>query len=125
MNISIKTIANDQHRPGISGADWFWNGEGDLEVRVSKMSDWRFEMALALHEVAEALLCKYNGVLQSSVDDFDMEWELNNPNSKIEAGDQPDAPYRREHGFATAIERIFASEVGLDWKAYDQELESL
>lgn len=125
MNISIKVIPNDQHRPGISGADWYWDIDGVLQVRVSKMSDERFELALMVHEMVEALLCRHNGVLQATVDDYDLEFEAKNPDAKIEAGDQPDCPYAKEHSLATAAERIVAAELGVPWKAYDNELNKL
>lgn len=125
MDISIQVIPNDQHRPGITGADWFWDEAGNLHVKVSKLSDWRREIALGMHEAAEAILCKHNGVTQKSVDEFDAKWEKEHPAEKIAAGDQSDSPYRREHGFATAVERILASELGIDWNDYDEELNRL
>lgn len=125
MNIQIKVIPNSDHRPGISGADWYFDQDGTLQVRVSKMSDERFELALIVHETVEAILCRNNGVLQSTVDDYDMEFEAKNPQAKVEAGDQPDCPYAREHSLATAAERIVAAELALPWKAYDDELNKL
>lgn len=125
MNINIEVIPNDKHRPGITGADWYWSPDGTLQVRVSKMSDWRFEAVLAMHEAAEAILCKHRGVDYRNVDEFDQWYEKNHPTTKIEAGDDPNAPYRKQHGFATAIERILAAEMGVDWPAYDKELEAL
>jgi hypothetical protein len=89
------------------------------------MSDPRREIALAFHEAAEAVLCRYNGVSQFAVDEFDAKWEREHPHSKIEAGDQPDAPYAREHSLATAVERILAAELHVAWADYNLELEAL
>ena len=72
MNIHILTIPEDQQRPEVNGADWFWDTNGDLQVRVSPMSDWRYETLLQVHEVIEALLCKFDGVSQKRVDEFDL-----------------------------------------------------
>lgn len=121
MDICIKIIPEHQHRPTVSGADWYFDEKGDLQVRVSPMSDWRHEMLLAIHEAVEALMCMHNGVSQASVDRFDEEYYKTHECDK-DAGDDPDAPYVREHCFATAIERILCAELDVNWKAYDDEL---
>ena len=121
MNIDIQVIENSQHRPGISGADWFYTKEGDLKVRVSKMSDWRYEVCLALHEVVEAILCKYNGIAYTVVDEFDRPYE-EAKDDVTNTGDITNCPYRKEHCLATAAERIVAAELDVPWKEYDDEL---
>lgn len=92
-----------------------------LHVRVSPMSDERYELLLAIHETCEALLCKYNSVTQAQVDAFDVEYDKTHT-FDLNAGDDPAAPYVREHCFATAIERIMAAELGVNWLKYDTEL---
>ena len=121
MNINIQVIPNEQHRPGISGADWYFDQAGDLQVRISKMSDWRYETCLAVHEMVEAILCKYNGVTVAQVDEFDRPFEEAKDNV-TNVGDKTNAPYRREHCFATAAERIVAAELNVPWQDYDDEL---
>lgn len=121
MNIIIKVIPNNEHRPGISGADWYFDQAGDLQVRVSKMSDWRYETCLGIHEAVEAVLCKHNGVTVAQVDAFDQPFEDVKDNV-TNVGDKTDAPYRREHSFATAAERIVAAELDVPWQEYDDEL---
>lgn len=121
MNVIIKVINENEHRPHISGADWFFDSNGDLQVRVSKLSDWRREMCLAFHEAVEAVLCKHNGVSQQAVDDFDYQYDQDH-SSDINAGDDPLAPYEHEHSLATAVERILAAELRVQWKEYDDEL---
>ena len=123
MNIHIQVIPNSQMRPEVDGADWFWDNKGDLQVRVAPMSCWRFEILLAIHEAVEAIMCKHNGVSQHQVDEFDQRYDLAHPHTDdSEAGDDPAAPYEREHCFATAIERILCAEMGVHWKIYDDEL---
>lgn len=121
MNINIQVIPNEQHRPGISGADWYFDQTGDLQVRVSKMSDWRREVCLAFHEAIEAVLCKHNGVTVRQVDEYDRPFEEAKDNV-TNVGDRTDCPYRREHCFATAAERIVAAELEVPWQDYDDEL---
>jgi hypothetical protein len=35
-----------------------------------------------------------------------------------EPGDDPRAPYYREHQFASGMERLMAAELGIDWQQY-------
>jgi hypothetical protein len=123
MNVHILVIPESEQRKEVNGADWFFDAAGDLQVRVSPMSDWRYEMALALHEAFEALLCKNNGVSQKDVDKFDMAYDLAHPDEPdLNAGDEPDAPYCVEHNYATVVDRLFIGACGLKWQPYDQEL---
>lgn len=84
------------------------------------MSDWRYEILVAIHELIEQSLCKHEGVTEKEVDDFDMS----HPGSK-EPGNEPDAPYRNQHEFSTAIEMLLAQRLGVDWYRYGAEVESL
>lgn len=123
MDIIIKVIPESEQRAEVNGADWFWDEAGNLQVRVSPMSDWRYETLLGIHEAVEAVMCKFNGVSQKSVDEFDIEYDKAHPNEPdLNAGDDPAAPYKLEHTFATAIERILAGVLKVSWKLYDDEL---
>jgi hypothetical protein len=116
-------IPDSEQRETVDGADWFFDGAGDLQVRVSPMSDWRYEFALAVHEAFEAALCKNNGVTQKAVDDFDLAYDLSHPDQPdLNAGDDQAAPYRAEHNYSTIVDRLFIGACGLNWKDYDDEL---
>lgn len=121
MDIIIKTIPESEQRAEVNGCDWFWDEQGNLQVRISPMSDWRYEVLLAVHEATEAIMCKFNGVSQKSVDEFDIEYDKTHT-FDLNAGDDPAAPYKLEHTFATAIERILAGVLRVDWLTYDTEL---
>jgi hypothetical protein len=124
FNIAITIIDAADLGRGFTGADWFWDDDGDLCVRVSKLSDWRREVALGLHEAIEAVLCKHNGVSQEAVDAFDRQYEATHT-SDLNAGDDSAAPYRHEHSLATACERMIAAEFDIPWADYDKELEAI
>lgn len=125
MDIHIKVVPPSEMRPEVDGADWYFDEAGDLQVRICPMSDWRYEMLLAIHETVEAIMCDHNGVTVAQVDKFDQEYDLAHPNQPdLNAGDDPQAPYRHEHCFATAIERILCGVLGVNWKEYDDELAS-
>jgi hypothetical protein len=81
-------------------------------------------MALAIHEATEALMCKHNGVTVAQVDEFDANFKDDNE-IDVNAGDESDAPYRLEHTYSTAIERILTGVLQVDWKSYDTRLGKL
>lgn len=122
MNIVCKVIPESQMRPQVSGADWFFDKKGDLQVRVSPMSDWRYEIALILHELFEALLWRYHhGTDVREVDQFD-ELYYRTHEDDLDAGDERGCPYLREHSLACVPERIWVAETGIVYSEYDQEL---
>lgn len=124
MNITIKIIPHSEQRYSTAG-DWFFVGD-NLEIRVSKMSDWRFEFLVARHELDEVIMCEHEGITQKAVDDFDMQFEKDRPEGdNSEPGDHPKAPYRRPHFRATTNERIMADSLGVDWQKYEAELNAL
>jgi hypothetical protein len=125
MNVTIKTIPHSKQRYPTCG-DWFYDKRGDLHIRVSKMSDWRYELCVAVHELVEVLLCHQVGISQKSVDEFDINFEKKRkPGNVDEPGDDDRAPYRIQHGIASGIERILGTLLGISWNKYAEEVESL
>lgn len=125
MRIEIKTIPHS-NQAYATGGNWGFRDNGDIWIEVSELSDWRREALIAVHELVEILLCKHDGVTQQSVDEFDKSFEANRPADNVdEPGDDPKAPYVRQHCIATGIERVLAAELGVNWKNYEEELEAL
>jgi len=125
MNIQIKTIPHNEQRYDTVG-DWCWTVDGDLEIRVSNMNNWKYEMLVAYHELAEVLLCKDRGIKQEDVDNFDIEFEKNRSEGNTdEPGNDEKAPYRDEHKLATQLEFILASGLNVDWNLYDKTVNEL
>jgi hypothetical protein len=124
MRIIIETIPHKRQRYETCG-DWYFR-KGVLHIKVSKMSDWRREMLVAVHELVEVLLCKDRGITTAEVDAFDKAFEkARAPGNEDEPGDDPKAPYRKEHFFATNIERLLSAELRVDWAKYDKEINGL
>jgi len=122
--IVIDVIPHEDQRYPTVG-DWIEIADG-LQIYVSKMSDPRYEELVLVHELVEAILCRRRGISQEAVDKFDLSFESNRPDGDLsEPGDDPTAPYRDEHRFATAVERLLAQELGVDWIAYETEVEHL
>lgn len=118
-----------------------------LVIRVSQLSSTAREYLIAVHELIEVILCEHAGVTQETVDAFDMEFEkrrqerIDQAARKViepgvtsgeealiaieEPGDDENAPYRKQHCFATGIERLLAAEMDVAWHSYEAELESL
>jgi hypothetical protein len=142
MKIIIETIPHEEQRYSTCG-DWYFTEEfpptnppqgslivpadfPTLHIKVSKLSDWRREALVAVHELFEVLLCKHEGITQESVDLFDKQFESTRaPDNFDEPGDDPSAPYVKQHCTASGIERLLAAQLGVSWKEYEAELERL
>ena len=76
---------------------------------------------VAVHGLVEALLCKAHRVTTEAVDAWDM-----GPGKELEEpGDDPRAPYHREHEFASCVERLLAHEFDIEWNGYEDPLDAL
>jgi hypothetical protein len=124
MNILLETIAHEAQRYPTVG-DWVLDGDS-IRIMVSKMEPEDYSFLVGLHELVEVWLCKKRGISQESVDAFDIEYEKKrSEGDESEPGDDPEAPYYREHQFATEIEKMMAAELGVDWEIYNSTVESL
>ena len=125
MKIVIETIPNKSQKYRTVG-NWFRETDGTLRIQVSEEIGDKAASLVALHELIEVLLCEDRGITQIAVDKFDIEFEdERKPGNTDEPGDDPRAPYRKEHFFATSIERLMAAELGVDWKLYDAAINDL
>ncbi len=125
LKINIETIPHNEQRYPTVGDWWFRDGIDDgkiLEIRVSEMNNWKYEFLVAMHEAIETMLCLDRGISEESVSDFDIQFEKEREQGQHgdeEPGDDPKAPYQKEHFFATNLERQMALELGVDWNTYD------
>ena len=111
--IIITTIPHARQRYDTVG-DWQWRGD-DLIITISDTGSWRSNMAVAIHELCEVALCKDKGITQIDVDKFDMGPGL----QSNDPGDLPNAPYRDQHCFATAVERMLIAAFGMAWSEHE------
>jgi hypothetical protein len=119
--IEIRFIEHGDHRYETVG-DWYESGEiGTVIVDITKMKDPRYEFLVTIHELIEMYLCDFSGISQRMVDDFDM-----GPGKDSEdPGMESEAPYHNQHLAATGIEMQLAALLDVDWKKYEEYLESL
>ena len=121
--IIISTIPHKKQRYPTAG-DYF-KKKGELHITVSKMIP-KHEFLVAIHEMIEWFLIEHRGITIDEIDRFDIEYENNRLKGDLsEPGDDPHAPYFKEHQFATHIEKQIARELGVNWEKYDREANSL
>ena len=121
LKIVIETV---DHQRYPTAGDWQLKPDG-LHIFVSRMSDQRYEFLVGMHEAIEAYLCKQAGISQVAVDRFDRAYERRRkPGDDSEPGEDPNAPYHKEHKFASRVERMLAGQLGVNWRAYDREVSS-
>jgi len=149
LTIQIEQIAHaDQRYPTVG--DWYFSqvtpaGEHNLapdrpilsliqsrealvilHIKASVLPDWKHTMLIAVHELVEVLLCINDGVSQEAVDKFDFKYERTRPaGDDSEPGDAVLAPYRNQHCYATAVERMLCAAFNLPWAEYESEIGSL
>lgn len=136
FDINVKVIPHSEQRYETVG-DWWFTGLmiagkfiahdlTSLEIRVSAMANPDYEFLVAFHEQAEAMLCLKRGIKEEDVSTFDKLYEKSRPEGDIsEPGDNYLAPYRKEHFFATTVERLMAAELNIDWSEYDKAIQNL
>ena len=143
MKVIIQTIPHDK-QPYDTVGDWrFENADGEpitqdeamlkvetdacvVRINVSRMGNWRYEMLVAMHELGETLMCMHDGVMVEDVDAFDKKFEAaREEDNTDEPGDDPAAPYVRQHCIATAIERLMCAQLGCAWNEYDDAVMKL
>ena len=114
MEIHIKTIPESDQRYSTAG-DYWHDEDGVLQIRLSDdMPKYPQELVL-IHELVEIFLCQKDGIKFEDIDNFDMNiFPLRNREEDDEPGDEPDAPYRKQHRRASIIEHMLANMMGLD-----------
>jgi hypothetical protein len=127
LTIQCEVIPHTAQRYPTVG-DWQWEGD-TLKIRVSKMSDHRYEKLITLHEINEALLAKWCGVEEKAVDIFDITFEEERArgehNDADEPGDDLNCPVYPQHQIATITERQSAQLLGVNWNDYARAVEDL
>lgn len=143
-SVQLSTIDHDRQRYETLG-DYEFSQRANgahLDVYVSRMKDWRFGFVCGIHEQVEAALLVTNGIPEPTVREFDEDYERARKSIRTadyrvkwgcecditadtEPGEDPHAPYHREHMFADAIERLVLRELGGDWAAYEEAAGSL
>lgn len=118
LRVVCKAIEQKDQRYATVG-DYWTEPDGTEQIRSSRFPDWRMEVLVMLHEFVETMLCRQRGIPEATIKAFDEAFEATGEDG--EPGDQPDAPYWREHQFATYVERSMCHELRVDWEEYGRE----
>lgn len=106
--------------------NWDFGTDGSILIFVSEMKDARSELAVAIHELAEASACKKAGISPKTVTNFDLMFEeerrLGKHSPTDEPGDDKRAPYFSQHVGATFVEREVCSHSGLSWSDHESNV---
>lgn len=87
-----------------------------------------YEFLVLIHEMIEWYLTQKRGIKEKDITNFDLMFEgecMDGKWTDEEPGDDPRSPYRKEHKFATKIEKMVAKELGVDWDEYERILSEL
>jgi hypothetical protein len=123
--IKAVIIPHEAHRYETVGDYWYPSDER-MELRVSDMGNEDYEFLVIIHELIEAHLCRKRGISEPEIKAFDEEFESKRVEGNVdEPGDDPKAPYQKEHQFATKIEKQLAKELNVNWEEYSNVVETL
>jgi hypothetical protein len=122
--INIETIPIEEMRYDTVGD--YYEESGIRQFRIADMKNEDYEFLVLIHEMIEEHLTRKRGISEESITAFDVEFEKNRKEGNIdEPGHDINAPYHKEHVFAECIERLIAQELGVDWKKYDDTVNTL
>lgn len=125
MRIEFQTIQHSKQRYNTVG-DYWQDGYGRWQFRVSEMQNWKYEILVFIHELVEWALVLAAGISVHEIDEFDKQFEAKRSEGNVdEPGDDPSAPYHVQHCIATGVERIVAGILGVSWKQYDAAVNDL
>ena len=122
--LKIELILHGEQRYETAG-DWRIDADGAICIKVSDTGYRMDALLVGIHEAVEAILCDAHNVLESDVDAFDIEFCKTHDLEKEEPGEDPKAPYRREHAAADVVERIVALEADEVWREDGDRINAL
>ena len=124
-DFNIKVIPHERQSYRTVGD--YWETLKSFEIRVSRVNKSDYEYLVAFHEFVELYLCHKHGVDFQEITSFDKFFQeetdkgLHNPGD--EPGDDPRAPYHKEHMFASKLEKMMGDELGVDMVKYEETLD--
>lgn len=132
MEIWIKSIPLKElvERYGCESAGDYWRPTPNLlNVRAADTGNEDFNFLISLHELLEEILCTKRGIKETDIQAFDQMFDREQKEGlhpeDAEPGNDPRAPYYREHMFATAMETLMCNEMGLKLCDYDEAVNAL
>lgn len=129
MNVRLISTPAENIRAEQAGDWWTYGNNNTILVHVIDGLPPESQLAIAIHEVIEAWLCRFHGISDEDVVTFDNHYEAERENGdhgpEDEPGDDPCAPYRAEHMAATHVERAVCAALGITWKLHELSVQQL
>lgn len=121
--IKAFVIPHNQQRYNTVGDYWSVHPGRD-DYRISDLGNSDYEFLILIHELIEAHLTRKHEINWSDITAFDLAFD-SDPTKSGEPGTEPDAPYHKEHMFATWIEKQVAAELQISWDDYEATCDAL
>lgn len=119
----MKVIISTKKKMSYPTAGDYKIKNGILCVDVFEQGNEYKNILIAIHEIVEYYLAKKFGVTEKEITAFDLEYEKNRKRGdESEPGDDKNCPYRVFHRTAENIERLIASEMGIDFNDYNGKI---
>jgi hypothetical protein len=127
--IIIKAIHHNEQAYETCGNYWWENDKKILQIRVSDTNS-HYNFLIAVHELIEAYLAECKGIKEEDITKFDIEFEKMREQYPLlvgndEPGDHDKAPYNIEHIISSKIEKWLVDNMELNWKDYEDTINSL
>ena len=121
--IFIKIIPHNQQRYNTAG-DYFLE-KGVWQFRISEMKSIFYEVFVLFHELWEWFrVCIIKGIKEEDIAKFDIAWQ-GEKHIFSEAGNDPKAPYHKEHLESTALEKFLVRKAKMKWSVYNKSFDKL
>jgi hypothetical protein len=90
---------------------------------IAEMGNPDYEMLIFIHELVESYLCWKAQITEEEITAFDVQFEKEGKEG--EPGDDPKAPYFKQHQIAGIFEKNLCGYLGIKWKDYDAAVEDI
>ena len=114
IHIHITQNPKDIRNEGIG--DWWEPNNGAYQIMALDLGDDDSTAAVGIHEFIEQRLCEKHGIPEAVVNAWDAAHEGDEP------GDDPEAPYHKEHMLATMVEDVVRKALGVDSVTDEREV---
>jgi hypothetical protein len=117
--IYCEVIPHKKQRYDTAGDYFFGSWYNRWNFLISEMKNTDYEFLVLVHEIIEWHLTQKRGIKEEDITNFDIESKHPDP------GTLKNAPYHKEHMFATKIEKQLAKELKINWNKYDKSFDKL
>jgi hypothetical protein len=126
--IIFEVIPHEKQRYNTVG-DYWRDEDGVWHFQVSDAKNPDFEFLVFIHELVEWYRTEKGCIPEPAISEFDEQFEEETRQGMHalddEPGDDPRAPYYKEHQIATGFERMMCAILGVDWDQYEDTYQAI